>query len=90
MRTLRNGPQLCWRVWASKPPNHRKLAVADGRLLWSGGRNLAAEYFVEHGGRLPWVDLSFTVCGPVAGQAQAQFERDWRVSQGDPNDEKYF
>lgn len=25
--------------------NHRKWVIADGELLWSGGRNLAAEYF---------------------------------------------
>lgn len=64
--------------------NHRKIAVADGRLLWSGGRNLAAEYFIEHEGHPPWVDLSFTVCGPVARQAQMQFERDWCVAPGEP------
>ena len=33
--------------------NHRKLVVADGRLLWSGGRNLADEYFVGKSGAAP-------------------------------------
>ncbi|MBS0392039.1 MAG: cardiolipin synthase [Proteobacteria bacterium] len=62
--------------------NHRKLAVADGRRLWSGGRNLAAEYFVDRPGRPAWVDLSFEVCGPLAELAQAQFSTDWRVARG--------
>lgn len=62
--------------------NHRKLAVADGRQLWSGGRNLAAEYFIERKGSPAWADLSFTVVGPVAGQAQMRFERDWCVATG--------
>lgn len=62
--------------------NHRKLALADGRRLWSGGRNLADEYFVDRPGRLAWVDLSYEVRGPLAAQAQAQFNTDWRVARG--------
>jgi len=59
--------------------NHRKFVIADDRLLWSGGRNLAAEYFTGDGdGEIPpWQDLSFTVEGPTAGAAARQFEQDW-------------
>ncbi|MFC3217135.1 phospholipase D-like domain-containing protein [Comamonas sp. JC664] len=40
--------------------NHRKLAVADGVHVWSGGRNLADEYFLpSSAGHPAWVDLSF-------------------------------
>jgi cardiolipin synthase len=62
--------------------NHRKLTIADGRWLWAGGRNLAAEYFVgaEH---IPaWRDLSFDLEGPLAADAAAQFEADWVASGG--------
>lgn len=62
--------------------NHRKLVVADGRRLWSGGRNLACEYFLDRPGRPAWVDLSFEVHGPVAGHAHIQFGTDWRIAQG--------
>lgn len=62
--------------------NHRKLVVADGRRLWSGGRNLADEYFIGSQGRPAWLDLSFTIAGPVAIQAQAQFDADWRIARG--------
>jgi len=72
--------------------NHRKLAVADGRLLWGGGRNLAVEYFLDHDGRRPWRDLSFVVEGGVARQAQSQFEQDWTLAGGQradpPSDEQ--
>lgn len=64
--------------------NHRKLAVADGQRLWSGGRNLADEYFIDRPGQPAWVDLSFVVHGPLAGQALAQFRADWRVARGRP------
>jgi cardiolipin synthase len=62
--------------------NHRKLAVADGERLWSGGRNLAGEYFVEQGGEPAWVDLSYCAHGPLAALAQAQFKADWRAATG--------
>lgn len=62
--------------------NHRKLAVADDAYLWAGGRNLAIEYFLDQPGRPAWIDLSFTVEGPLAASAGAQFERDWRLAGG--------
>ncbi|NMM76632.1 cardiolipin synthase [Rhodococcus sp. SRB_17] len=65
--------------------NHRKLAVADGVRLWSGGRNLASEYFTDRPGRPAWTDLSFTVHGPLAAQALAQFRTDWRAARGRPH-----
>jgi cardiolipin synthase len=61
--------------------NHRKVAIADGEWLWSGGRNLAAEYFVDRGqAARAWTDLSFDLRGPLAAQAREQFERDWAVA----------
>lgn len=61
--------------------NHRKMVMADGQRLWTGGRNLAAEYFLGDASRTPplqpWVDLSFDLCGDLAVQAQQRFEQDW-------------
>ena len=57
--------------------NHRKMVLADGVHLWTGGRNLAAEYFEGDQrpilGRKPWLDLSFDLAGELVSQAQAQF-----------------
>ncbi len=61
---------------------HRKLALADRQKLWSGGRNLADEYFIDRPRQPAWVDLSFTIEGPLAIQAHAQFERDWLFASG--------
>ncbi|HET9113091.1 MAG TPA: phospholipase D-like domain-containing protein, partial [Burkholderiales bacterium] len=61
---------------------HRKLALADRRKLWSGGRNLADEYFIDRPGKPAWIDLSFVIEGPLAVQAHAQFERDWLFACG--------
>ncbi|MBH2009051.1 MAG: PLDc N-terminal domain-containing protein [Xanthomonadaceae bacterium] len=61
--------------------NHRKMVIADGQRLWSGGRNLAAEYFVGDPActpqKMPWIDLSFDFCGDLARQAQQRFDLDW-------------
>lgn len=62
--------------------NHRKLVVADGELLWSGGRNLASEYFLDRPGHPAWVDLSYEVHGPLAAQAAKQFDADWLLASG--------
>ena len=64
--------------------NHRKMVVTDSEWLWCGGRNLAAEYFegdaTSAHASTPWVDLSFDLHGPLAQQAQQQFEHDWEFA----------
>jgi cardiolipin synthase A/B len=64
--------------------NHRKVIIADGERLWSGGRNLAAEYFIDSTSHGPaWHDLSFTVEGrDPAAQAQMLFDHDWAFAHG--------
>ena len=60
--------------------NHRKLVIADGQHWWTGGRNLAAEYFVgepDQPKSRPWIDLSFDLRGELARQAQSRFDQDW-------------
>lgn len=61
--------------------NHRKMVMADGQRMWSGGRNLAAEYFVgdtaSQPPKAPWIDLSFDFRGDLACQAQQRFDQDW-------------
>ena len=61
--------------------NHRKMILADGQRLWTGGRNLAAEYFVGDTAssppKAPWIDLSFDLSGALATQAQTRFDQDW-------------
>lgn len=62
--------------------NHRKLAVADGWHVWSGGRNIADPYFVDRPGGPAWVDISFRIEGAVAMDAQRVFDEDWRLAGG--------
>ena len=79
--------QLFVSPWRSMLPgrtnlrNHRKMVIADGNRLWTGGRNLAAEYFLGDPALRPpkvaWTDLTFEITGDLAEKAQAQFHQDW-------------
>lgn len=67
--------------------NHRKLLLADAAdpvraRLWSGGRNLADEYFDGTGSEPAWHDLTFDLRGPLVRQAADLFEHDWRFARG--------
>jgi cardiolipin synthase len=62
--------------------NHRKMVIADNEWLWSGGRNLAGEYF-DDGGK-GWRDLTFDCAGPLVDSASALFARDWAFANGAP------
>jgi cardiolipin synthase A/B len=63
--------------------NHRKLAIADADRLWTGGRNLAAEYFTYDGNAPAWIDLSFSIDGPLALQALELFNSHWHFGRAD-------
>lgn len=64
--------------------NHRKLLIVDQNWVWSGGRNLAAEYFTGKPLQAPtthaWLDLSLDLRGPLAEQVHALFEQDWHFA----------
>ena len=63
--------------------NHRKLTIADDGWLWSGGRNMAGEYFLgNHDYPLGWRDLSLDLKGSVATAAARQFDHDWASVRG--------
>lgn len=63
--------------------NHRKLVIIDGEHVWSGGRNLAAAYFVRQGQTPAWNDISFVISGPMAQQAHDLYQQDWLVASGE-------
>lgn len=65
--------------------NHRKLVLVDGRTLWSGGRNFAAEYFLGTSGTPAWHDLSFCIESGIVADAAEGFARDWALAGGTPD-----
>ena len=57
--------------------NHRKIAVVDGRVGYTGSQNIAASAFALKSDFAPWVDCMLRICGPVVGDLQEIFVRDW-------------
>lgn len=56
--------------------NHRKLAIVDGDIAYTGSHNIVLP---EYGGRKagPWRDLSVRLQGPVVFQCEIVFLEDW-------------
>ncbi len=56
--------------------NHRKLAVIDGAVAYSGSQNIVnADYGHRRAGS--WIDMSGRFTGPVVAQLQSVFLEDW-------------
>lgn len=57
--------------------NHRKIAVVDGRVGYSGSHNVASEAFHPKPRFAPWVDATLRIEGPAVRDLQALFIEDW-------------
>lgn len=57
--------------------NHRKIAVIDDRLAWTGSQNLAEASFAPKPKYAPWVDCALRIEGPVAKELHLLFVEDW-------------
>jgi cardiolipin synthase len=61
--------------------NHRKLAVIDGRVAYTGSQNICdPDYGSSRYGR--WIDLTARLTGPMAMQMQMLFLEDWAAETG--------
>jgi cardiolipin synthase A/B len=62
--------------------NHRKLAVIDGRLAFTGSQNIVvADYGHWRAG--PWHDMTGRFTGPIVAALQQVFVSDWAFETGD-------
>ncbi len=62
--------------------NHRKLAVIDGRVAFTGSQNIVeASYGHKRAG--VWHDIMARISGPVVRQLQAIFLEDWFYETGE-------
>lgn len=65
--------------------NHRKMVIADGRVVWSGGRNVGDNYLGSEAAPGTWHDLSYRIEGPVVHRYCELFEADWLKEGGAPS-----
>lgn len=61
--------------------NHRKLAVIDGTIAYTGSHNVVKPEF-GHRRAGQWNDLSGRFTGPIVGQFQSVFLEDWLFETG--------
>jgi cardiolipin synthase len=57
--------------------NHRKIVVADGEIMFTGGLNIGNDYLGLYPNVGPWRDTHIKVKGPAALTAQLSFVKDW-------------
>jgi cardiolipin synthase len=70
--------------------NHRKIAVIDGRIAYTGGINVSKSYIGGHPRAKPWRDTHIRITGSGVNAYQERFFLDWiHVSKEKIDFEKY-
>jgi cardiolipin synthase len=71
--------------------NHRKIAVVDGRVAFTGGMNIADEYLGGSPEFGHWRDSFVRLQGPAVAGLQRVFAEDWHFACAEPlNGDDYF
>jgi len=70
--------------WSLNLRNHRKIAVVDGRIGFTGGMNIGDEYLGLNRNRGYWRDAHLRIEGPAVLQLQQVFAEDWFFATGEP------
>lgn len=70
--------------------DHHKIAIVDGRMVYSGGMNVADYYL--HGKPVvgEWRDMHMRLDGSVVAEYERTFEDMWKRASGEVLDEKYL
>jgi cardiolipin synthase len=64
--------------------NHRKLAVIDGEVAYTGSQNLVdPRFFKQDAGVGQWVDAMLRLEGPVVEALGGLFIHDWEIATGE-------
>ncbi len=70
---------------------HRKIVVIDGRVGFTGGRNVSGPHSSGSAGAPPWRDTHLRLEGPAVGGLQAVFLENWHyATRHTPSGEAYF
>jgi cardiolipin synthase len=87
-RAMRNGGVRMepyaplWRLHTIGYRNHRKIAVIDGEVGYTGGLNIGHEHLEPGPGFDGWRDTHLRIVGSAASALQAVFATDWQNAVG--------
>ncbi len=70
--------------------DHRKIAVIDGKVAYTGGVNLADEYINEKEKFGHWKDVAIRMDGPVVDGFTTLFLQLWHAGEDDPDYRSYL
>lgn len=81
--------------WSVAHPDHRKILIVDGKVVFTGGINISAVYSSPSSGRsglsgeipgtkapIPWRDTDVQIEGPVVAEFQKLFLDTWQQQKG--------
>ncbi|HWR97157.1 MAG TPA: phospholipase D-like domain-containing protein [Candidatus Methanoperedens sp.] len=75
--------------WSLAHADHRKILIADGKVVITGGINISEVYSSRLSGRrrrektkTPWRDTDVQIEGPVVAEFQKLFLETWRLQKG--------
>ncbi|CCO22991.1 phospholipase D-like domain-containing protein [Maridesulfovibrio hydrothermalis] len=88
---LKNGGKVAYFMPLFRAPfhgnsnlrNHRKIAIADQKVVLAGGTNIANEYMGPTPCADRWTDLSFVLRGPAVRHYLEVFQSDWLFAYGE-------
>ena len=76
-------PVVPWRGrWRVNFRNHRKIAIIDGKVGFTGSQNIGDEYLGRLKKYRPWRDTHMRIVGPAVQQLQEIFVEDWHYATG--------
>jgi cardiolipin synthase A/B len=81
-RPLRGRRRRTWKRWLRR--DHRKILVADGRIGFVGGINIADDYAARDAGGLGWRDTHASIQGPLVSDLEEMFRTTWHDAGGAP------
>jgi len=83
------------RSWSVAHPDHRKILIVDGKVVFTGGINISEVYSSRLSGRrqrsggkqdkkapIPWRDTDVQIEGPVVAEFQKLFLETWQLQKG--------
>src|SRR5512134_661633 len=87
--------------WSVAHPDHRKILIVDGKVVFTGGINISEVYSSRPSGRkrrkpgkkapIPWRDTDVQIEGPVVAEFQKLFLDTWQRQKGpDISGRNYF
>ncbi len=75
--------------WSLAHPDHRKILIVDGKVVFTGGINISEVYSSSLSGRkqekktpIPWRDTDVQIEGPVVAEFQKLFLDTWQLQKG--------